>query len=82
MNKKIKKKLQFSKVTVANLTIPEQKNIKAGYITATCPDYGCNTAINCTVGCPSVKWVYCDPSDYPTCYTENSYCGSPHCDTV
>jgi hypothetical protein len=79
MSKKIKKRLHLSRITVANLTIPEQKNIRAGYISATCPDMGCNTNINCTVGCPSVNWRYCYPSADPECETQNSYCPAPPC---
>lgn len=79
MSKQIKKKLHLSKVTVAHLTIPEQKNIRAGYISASCPDMGCNTNVGCTVGCPSVNWRYCNPSADPDCETLNSYCPAPPC---
>lgn len=80
MSKKIKKKLTLSKVTVAHLSIPEQKNIKAGYISYTCPDFGCNYGDRgFTTGCPSVVFVYCDPSHLPECETLNSYCPAPPC---
>lgn len=77
--KKFQKRLSVNKVTVSNLTNQEQSKVRAGYISATCPDMGCNTNVNCTVGCPSVNWRYCNPSADPECETLNSYCPPAPC---
>jgi hypothetical protein len=79
MSKQIKRKLNLSKETIAHLTNPEQENIRAGYLSASCPDLGCNTDGNCTASCPSVNWRWCVPSINPDCETQNSYCAAPPC---
>jgi hypothetical protein len=79
MKKKLRRRLVINKETVANLSNSEQLKVKAGYISATCPDFGCDTDGNCTIGCPSVNWRYCNPTADPECATLNSYCPAPPC---
>jgi len=79
MKKKFRR-LTINKETVANLSNTAQNKVRAGYISASCPDFGCEyTDRNFTTGCPSVKWVYCNPSGDPACGTMNSYCPAPPC---
>ncbi|HLP46097.1 MAG TPA: class I lanthipeptide [Candidatus Deferrimicrobium sp.] len=62
-----KKKLALSKITISNLNYEEQMQVKAGYVSATCPER-CNTyPQDCTAGCPSVNWRYCAPTEADTC---------------
>lgn len=58
MKKIVQKKLSVSKATVSNLSIPEQNQVRGGYITASCEPF-CETDYNCTSGCPSVNPRYC-----------------------
>lgn len=60
MKKQIVSKLSVNKVTVTHLNAPAMNEIKGGYITATCPDFGCPTKFRCTIGCPSVNPYYCN----------------------
>jgi hypothetical protein len=50
--KNFEKKLVLKKETVALLDNDQLNNVKGGYITATCPDFGCGT-YRCTIGCPT-----------------------------
>lgn len=81
MRKTYKKKLSLSKETIASLSDQDQSLIKAGYVSASCPDFGCEyTDRNFTVGCPSINFRYCHPSHEPACETINSYCLAGPCD--
>ncbi len=57
---KNKKKLHLAKLTISNLNSNEQKVIKGGNITNSCPDFGCTTYLpQCTTGCLSIAPRYC-----------------------
>ncbi|MCX6582759.1 MAG: class I lanthipeptide [Candidatus Aminicenantes bacterium] len=72
MKPKIKKKLQLSKTTITNLSDEKMSQIKAGYVSASCPGLGCQTDVGCTTGCPASYGPpqYCKLKDT----AENSYC--------
>ncbi len=76
MNRKITKKLQLSKVTISNLSSDEKVRIRGGYISFSCPGYGCETLPDpaCTDGCPSFVIQYCQETEILDCETEQSYC--------
>lgn len=62
MKKNLSKKLSLHKSTITNLERQTMRNIRGGYITASCPEpeFGCNTGeAICTTGCPSVNPRYC-----------------------
>jgi hypothetical protein len=58
MKKNLNKKLSLRKSTVTNLERRTMKDIRGGYITASCPEppFNCVTdEHNCTTGCGTIK---------------------------
>jgi hypothetical protein len=75
MKGKIKKKLQLSKITISHLSDEKMSQIKAGYVSFSCPGAGCLTDDGCTTGCPASYGPprYCKLEDT----VAHSYC--PYC---